>query len=103
MMTVKVIAGVLISIFTIITNDGPSGQPYLTVPVYYAPKSYLSADSTTILLISQTDLGQAKISNPKKLSVLRTAAYKSIKCAETELKQLPHVRVINLVDSADFT
>ncbi|MGZ3945302.1 MAG: hypothetical protein ACXVJB_10185 [Mucilaginibacter sp.] len=102
MMAVKVIAGILISLFTIMANDGPSGPAYLTVPVYYAPKSHLSTDSTTVLLINQTDFRQAKISNQKKLKVLKAAAYKSIKCAETQLQQLPHVRVINLVDSADL-
>ncbi|MFI5163042.1 MAG: hypothetical protein ACHQHN_17305 [Sphingobacteriales bacterium] len=97
----NLIVGIVISLLTFAMESGSSGPPYLTVPVYYAPKNQLGKDSTTVVLINQTDLS-TKTSNPKRLKVLKSAAYSSIKTAETQLKQLPHVRVINLVDSASF-
>jgi hypothetical protein len=102
MEVVKVIAGLLISILTVLAQNQSSGPPYLTVPVYYAPKNYLGRDSTSIVLINQMDISDTKISNQKRLNVLKCAAYASIKCAETQLKQLPHLRVVNLVDSVTF-
>ena len=102
MQVVNLIGALLVAILTLAMESGSSGPPYLTVPVYYAPKSYLGRDSTTIVLINQTNLDTAKVSNQKKLKVLQGAAYISLKTAETQLKQLPHVRVVNLVDSTVF-
>jgi len=102
MQIVNLIGGIIVALLTLAMENQPSGPPYLTVPVYYAPKNYLGKDSTTIVLINQTDLDETKVSNQKKLGTLRSAAYNSLKTAETQLKQLPHVRVVNLVDSAAF-
>ena len=102
MQVVNLIGGLLVAILTYAMESQPSGPPYLTVPVYYAPKNYLGKDSTTIVLINQMDFGEVKISNQKRLNALRNAAYTSLKTAEAQLKQLPHVRVVNLVDSAAF-
>src|SRR5947209_7723278 len=97
----NLLVGIVVSLLTFAMESGSSGPPYLTVPVYYAPKNQLGKDSTTVVLINQTDLS-TKTSNPKRLKALQGAAFSSIKTAETQLKQLPHVRVINLVDSAWF-
>jgi hypothetical protein len=76
-------------------------EQYVTVPVNYNAKLTFP-DSTKILLINQFDVSKAKITNPKKLKVIKAAAYTSVKYAETRLKKLPKVRVINLVDSVNF-
>ncbi|HZX59880.1 MAG TPA: DUF6340 family protein [Mucilaginibacter sp.] len=102
MQIVNLIGGIIVTLLTFAMESQPSGPAYLTVPVYYAPKNYLGKDSTTIVLINQTGLGEAKISNQKRLGTLRHAAYNSLKTAEIQLKQLPHLRVVNLVDSAGF-
>ncbi len=100
MQIVNLVGGIIVALLTFAMENSPSGPPYLTVPVYYAPKNSLGRDSNTIVLINQTDLSETKISNQKKLKVLRNAAYTSLKTAENQLKQLPHVGVVNLVDSA---
>jgi len=102
MQVVNLIGGIIVALLTFAMESQPSGPPYLTVPVYYAPQNYLGKDSTTIVLINQTDLGEAKVGNQKRLNAVRSAAYTSLKTAETQLKQLPRVRVVNLVDSATF-
>ncbi|WP_073402787.1 DUF6340 family protein [Mucilaginibacter sp. OK098] len=73
---------------------------YVAVPVDYTAKLNLRPDSTTIVLINQFDLSQAKITNLKKLNVIKAGAIAAINYAGLELGQLPHVKVINLVDSA---
>lgn len=76
---------------------------YVNVPVSYNPKYYLNPDSTTIVLINQFDVSQSKVSNKKTVNVLKAAAYTAIKYAGDQFSMLPHVRIINLVDSAAFT
>jgi Family of unknown function (DUF6340) len=102
METVKLIAAILISLLTIASQHGTSDVPYVTVPVNYGARNYLSSDSTTIVLVNKVDFSQAKISNQKKIDVLKAGAYTSIKYAENLLKQLPRVKVISLVDSTKF-
>ena len=100
---VKVIASILVAFLTVSSQEGPSDVPYVTVPVNYSARNYLGPDSTTIVLVNKVDFSAKKISDQKKLAVLRAGAYTSIKYAGTLLKQLPHVKVISLVDSAKFT
>jgi len=73
---------------------------YVTVPVNYNPKLPFRPDTTTILIINRFDFSQTKISAGKKLDVIKAGALTSVMYAETQMQQLPHVRVINLVDSA---
>jgi tetratricopeptide (TPR) repeat protein len=75
---------------------------YVNVPVSYNPKYYFNPDSTTIAVINQFDVGQAKISNKKTVAVLKAGAYTAIRYAADRLSMLPHVKIINLVDSAAF-
>ena len=77
-------------------------QKFVTVKVDYNPKLSLKPDTNTILLINQFDLSKTKISDPKKLDVIKAGAFIAIRYAETHLKQLHHVNVINIVDSAAF-
>lgn len=72
---------------------------YVAVPVDYTAKLNLRSDSTTIVLINQFDISQAKITNLKKLNVIKAGAAAAIKFAGLEFSSLPHVKVINLVDS----
>lgn len=76
---------------------------YVAVPVDYTAKLSFRPDSTTIVLINQFDINQAKVNNKKKLDVLKAGAFAAISYAGFELTQLPHVNVINLVDSVNLT
>ena len=98
----NLIVGILTALLTYAMESGQSGPPYLTVPVYYAPKNSLGKDSVTVVLINQTNINDTKTNDKKRLNALRGAAYSSIKSAEIQLKQLPHTRVVNLVDSTGF-
>lgn len=75
---------------------------YVAVPVDYTAKLNFRPDSTTIVLINQFDINQAKITNKKKLDVIKSGAVAAINSAAMQLGQLQHVKVINLVDSAAF-
>jgi hypothetical protein len=75
---------------------------YVTVPVNYNPKLPFRPDTTTILIINRLDLSRANINAGKKLDVIKAGAFTSVRYAEIQLKQLPHVGVINLVDSGTF-
>jgi len=76
---------------------------YVAVPVDYTAKLNLRPDSITIVLINQFDINQAKITNKKKLDVIKAGAVAAINYAGLEFRSLPHVKVINLVDTAAFT
>ncbi|MDB4922683.1 DUF6340 family protein [Mucilaginibacter sp.] len=76
---------------------------YVAVPVDYTAKLNFRPDSTIIILINQFDINQAKITNKKKLDVIKAGAVAAIKFAGLEFSSLPHVKVINLVDSVAFT
>ena len=75
---------------------------YTNVTVEYTPKAYLGKDSTTILLINQVDTNLWNLSNQKKRDVLKTAAISAINYCDGALRSLPHIRVINIVDSIHF-
>ncbi len=73
---------------------------YLPVPVDYGAKFSFKPDTTTILLINQFDFNKLKINNKRKLDAIKSGAFTATKYAGNRLTQIPHVRVINLVDSA---
>ncbi|HVV55927.1 MAG TPA: hypothetical protein VHC47_11400, partial [Mucilaginibacter sp.] len=75
---------------------------YISVPVTYAPLRSFRPDTTTILLVNRFDCSTLKINNAKKLGVIKAGAFSSLRYAETSLGQLPHVRVINRVDSVSL-
>ena len=75
---------------------------YLTVPVNFNPRLAFKPDSTTILIVNQADLN-ARGYTGRKLKSLTAGAFTAAKYAATQLGSLPHVKVINLVDSASFT
>ena len=75
---------------------------YVSVPVEYSPRSYFSKDSTTIVIINQFDVNGLHLNNKKKLSAILAGAYTAINTAKSQLTQLPRMRVINLVDSAEM-
>ena len=76
---------------------------YVAVPVDYTAKLNLRPDSTIIVLINQFDINQAKITNKKKLDVIKAGAVAAINYAGLEFRSLPHVKVINLIDTTAFT
>lgn len=75
---------------------------YVSVPVEYTPGSYFSKDSTTIVVINQFDANRPNINNKKKLAAIWAGAYTAIKTAKNQLAQLPQMKMIMLVDSADM-
>ena len=77
-------------------------MPYVPISVNYAAKSNFAADTATILLVNQFDLSRVKTASQERLHTLKNAGYTSLKFAGNQLKQLPHVRVINLAGSPDL-
>jgi len=77
------------------------GTKYLIYPLDYDAKLSFKPDSTTILLINQLSFDK-KVAG-KKLAALKAGAFSAIRCAEAELGSLPHVKTVNLVDSASLT
>jgi len=102
METVTLIAGILISIL-FSTGNKNSEVPYITVPVNYSARSYLSKDSSTLLVVNQFNISDTSAKNQKRNEVIKAEAYSAIKYAESQFKQLPKVKVISLIDSAAFT
>lgn len=75
---------------------------YVAVPTAFEPTSFFNQDSTTIVVINQFNADSIGISNKKKISAIRSGAYMAISAAGKRLAQLPHVKTINLTDSAGF-
>jgi tetratricopeptide (TPR) repeat protein len=82
---------------------GCSVSQFAVVKVSYNPKLSFKPDSNTILLINQFDYTKLQANDPKDLNVLKTGVFTAIKYAEVHLKQLPNVKVINIVDSATLS
>jgi hypothetical protein len=74
---------------------------YLAVPVTYNPKYLFKPDTNVILLISQIQLNTYKITG-RKLGAIKAGAYTALKYAGNSFGKLPHVKVINLVDSVSL-
>jgi hypothetical protein len=79
------------------TNFSPQ---YLTFPLVYSAKFSFKPDTTTILLINR--YSPDKKITLRKLKVLKEGAFTAIKYAKTGLSDLPHVKVINLVDAVSL-
>ena len=88
--------------FFVVFFSGCDVEQYVNVPVSYTPKLVFNPGTTSILLINQFDASNIKTSNEKKLGVYKAGAFTAIKYAETQLKQLPNVKVSSLVDSTAF-
>ena len=86
----------------VLTSCGTAKYATVPVSVNYSAKLALTQDSTHILIINRLVYDSTKITNKKKLAVLRGGAYSATLAAENELKQLKGVRVTNLVDSIPF-
>jgi hypothetical protein len=78
-------------------------QQYVDVQIKYAPKLALSPGPNLVLLINQFDCTKTTLKDQKAIDVIKAGIYTSIKYAGEQLKQLPEVKVINLVDSAQLT
>src|ERR1700743_3302120 len=81
-----------------LTNMQPRS---LNFTVSYPPKSFLKADTNTILLINRVDLAKQKLS-PRDFKSVKAGAYTALKYAGVQLMTLKHVHIINLTDSATF-
>lgn len=96
----KQIKPLFIALFFLVSN-GVWAQA-VDVTVSYAAKYRLRPDTNTIVLINQFDIGSLKIGNKKALAVTREAAYAAIKHGGFQLGQLPHTKIINIVDSVSL-
>jgi hypothetical protein len=67
----------------------------------FQAKYSFKPDTTTLLVINQVDLSKKKV-NAKSLEVMRAGAFTAIKFAGEQLDALPHMKIINLVDSVSF-
>jgi tetratricopeptide (TPR) repeat protein len=74
---------------------------YATVPVDYAPKLVLNHDTALILVVNKIAFDSTRISK-RKIVGLKAAAYSAVSSAQKQLKMLPGVKVISLVDSVQF-
>ncbi len=72
-----------------------------TFSLDFQPKYSFKTDTNTLLIINQVDINKKK-GNAKNLEVMRAGAFTAIKFAGEQLDALPHVRIINLVDSVSF-
>jgi len=75
---------------------------YVSIPLNYQPTAFLPKDTTTIVTINQFDADKLHIGSKQKLSAMKAGAFSAIKAAATRFESLPHVRTINLTDSANF-
>jgi len=75
---------------------------YVSVPLNYEPTAFLPKDTTTIVTINQFDADKLQIGSKRKLSAIKAGAFVAIKAAARRFEDLPHVRTINLADSANF-
>lgn len=98
----KILKPGCIAIFLLINSLAAVAQD-VDVTVDYAAKFFLKPDTNTVVLINQFNTDQLKIGNKKTLNVLKVAAYAAISQAGFEFSQLPHTKIINLVDSVGLT
>ncbi len=75
---------------------------YVNVPVNYGPKLGFRPDTTTIVVINRFNPDTLKISDKRRLAIYVAGAYSAVKAAADQLKFLPGVHTINLVDSVNF-
>ncbi len=96
----KLLSPVLIGImFCLSACEAPL---YVSVPLNYQPTAFLPKDTITIVTINQFDADKLQIGSRQKLSAMKAGAFSAIKAAATRFESLPHVRTINLADSANF-
>jgi hypothetical protein len=75
---------------------------FVSVPVDYNAKYAFRTDTNTIVIINQFDFSKLNLKSKQKLNVIKGAAFAAVKYAENTLPQLPHVKTLNLIDSANF-
>jgi len=76
---------------------------YVNVPVDYAPKLNFNRAKTTIVVINHYMPDSTRNRNKRVLTTFKAAAYTAINNAAVQLHALPGVKVVQLVDSVNFT
>ncbi|SEO50203.1 hypothetical protein SAMN05192574_108317 [Mucilaginibacter gossypiicola] len=76
---------------------------YVNVPVDYAPKLNFSRARTTIVVINHYMPDSTRNRGKRVLATFKAAAYTAINNAAIQLHALPGVKVVQLVDSVNFT
>lgn len=76
--------------------------PHYIFSLNFPAKAFFRPDTNTILLINRADLGKMQLSLPD-METAAAGAYTALKYAGEQLSQLPHVRIINLTDSLNFS
>jgi tetratricopeptide (TPR) repeat protein len=76
---------------------------YVNVPVDYAPKQTFNRAKTTIVVINHYMPDSTRNRGKRILTTFKAAAYTAINNAAIQLHALPGVKVVQLVDSVNFT
>ncbi|MDB5146590.1 MAG: tetratricopeptide repeat protein [Mucilaginibacter sp.] len=76
---------------------------YVNVPVDYAPKQSFNRAKTTIVVINHYMPDSTRNRGKRILTTFKAAAYTAINNAAIQLHALPGVKVVQLVDSVNFT
>ncbi|GAA3974596.1 tetratricopeptide repeat protein [Mucilaginibacter dorajii] len=76
---------------------------YVTVPVNYGPKTGFSLDTSTIVVVNKFNADTlSKVKDPRRVNVLKKMGVTALTTAANQLKFLPRVGIINLVDSVTY-
>ena len=67
----------------------------------FQPKFTFKSDTNTILVINRVDINRQGL-NARNLRSVKAGAFTALKYAGEQLDSLPHVHVINLIDSTAF-
>jgi len=96
----KLLKPVFAAIFLFLTTYADAQS--VDVSVNYAAKYFLKPDTNTVVVINQFNAAQLS-GNKKTVAVLKEATYAAISHAAFQLGQLPHTKIINIVDSVGLT
>jgi tetratricopeptide (TPR) repeat protein len=76
---------------------------YVTVPVNYGPKTGFSLDTSTVVVVNKFNADtSSKVKDPRRITVLKKMGVTALATAANQLKFLPKVGIINLVDSVTY-
>jgi tetratricopeptide (TPR) repeat protein len=73
------------------------------VPVNYGPKTGFSLDTSTVVVVNKFNADtSSKVKDPRRITVLKKMGVTALATAANQLKFLPKVGIINLVDSVTY-
>lgn len=75
---------------------------YLPVSLDYTPNLTFKPGPSTILIVNKFDINLLQNFTKRRIRAIKAGAIAAVNYAQTELQQLPNMKVINLVDTVDF-